>query len=141
MDMGFMLLPALLTFIIGGVVGCQSNSPEYSIGFFNDNPDLISASRVDWRIGGNDRRELLGNVGSHGWKVTHSVLRPIPPTVTVTWQTADGRTHNAHVDLAKTMADPVHFSGTVFFKVMADGSVRVVPLMYDEISYDPKLWK
>ena len=141
MDFFFLLLPALFALVVGGTVGCQSNSPEYSVGFFNDGSSLITDGRVDWRIGSTDRHELLGNVGSEGWKVTHSVLRPIPDVATVTWQTADGRTHRANVDVAKKIADPRHFSGTVFFKILADGTVRVVPLTYDEIrrlSYERK---
>ena len=141
MDMGFMLLPALLTLIIGGAAGCQSNSPEYSVGFYNDNSALISGCRVDWAVDGEKRHELLGDVGAGGPAVTHSVLRPIPRTAKVTWETPDGKVHDSQVDVATCMPDPAHFSGTVFFKVMADGTVRVVPLTYDEIrrlSYEQK---
>jgi hypothetical protein len=91
MDMGFLLLPALLAFFAGGAIGCQSNSPEYSIGFRNDDPAMITASRVDWRIGGSDRHELIGRLAPGGRAESYSIQRPIPPTATVTWQTLTKR--------------------------------------------------
>jgi hypothetical protein len=133
MDFVFLLLPGLLAFVAGSAIGCQSNSPEYSIGFYNDDPAMVTAGRVDWRIDGGDRHELMGRLAPAELAVSHSIQRPIPPTATVTWQTADGRTHSVKVDVAKNMADPRHFSGTVFFKILPAGTVRVVPLTYDEI--------
>jgi hypothetical protein len=54
---------------------------------------------------------------------------------------ADEKTHSVKVDVAKVMVAPAHFSGTVYFKILPDGTVKVVPLTYDEIrrlSYELK---
>jgi hypothetical protein len=58
--------------------------------------------------------------------------RPIPEKATVRWKTADGKAHGKDVEVAKLIADPPNFSGTIYFKFTADGSVAVVPLTYDE---------
>ena len=45
MDLGFLLLPALLALVAGSAIGCRSNSPEYSISFYNDSPAVITAAK------------------------------------------------------------------------------------------------
>jgi hypothetical protein len=133
MDIITFVQSCLLAIALGNGLGCQSNAPEYSMGCSNDTPSLIGASRINWRIGTDDRHETFGYIGVGTLGVKDPAQRPIPQTATVTWETADGKAHSQRVDVAKKMVAPAKFSGTIFFKFMPDGSVQVVPLTYDDI--------
>lgn len=128
------LLLIMLGGTSGGLAGCAvwHDSPEYSLGFYNDTANQIDDSRVDWRVNHIAHFDGGGVLVSEGEAVSHQDPRPIPAEVTVTWKTADGKAHSQRAAVAKLIRDPAKFSGTIYFKFTADGKVEVIPITYEE---------
>jgi hypothetical protein len=130
---------AVALLLILSLSGCSSKidgdvgGPEYSIGFFNATDGHISEARADWQTGGVAKQQEGGVMNAGADAVFHEQPRPIPQKATVSWRTSDTTMHHSDVEVSKLIADPATFSGTVYFKIAADGSVKVVPLTYEEI--------
>jgi hypothetical protein len=120
-----LLFAALLTSCSG-----PPGAPEYSVGFYNDTPGELTETRADWRVNGIAHHDEAGVLSPGAEKASDEQPRPIPERATVTWRTADGKAHSKDVEVAKLIGDPSSFSGTVYFKFMADGNVAAVPLTY-----------
>lgn len=112
------------------MTSCENVPPEYSVGFYNATGGDITDARADWQAGGRAYHEslMILSVGAEG--AAGEQPRPIPESAAVTWKTADGKVHNAVVAVAKLIADPPGFAGTIYFKFGAEGGVTVVPLTY-----------
>lgn len=129
------LVSLALLSVLGGFPGCGKGNggPPYGMGFHNETTATITDTRVDWtsdRGAFNDGAGILA-AGADG--TTSSDPRPIPLKATVTWKTADGKPHSQVVEVANLIPEPAKFSGTIYFKFMSDGSVKVVPLTYTQI--------
>ena len=121
--------------VLGGPTGCalESDSPEYTMGFHNETTTRIADARVDWHERGVAHYDGGGELVPDQDKVSHQDPRPIPRNATVTWKTADGKAHSQEVEIARLIADPTKFSGTIYFKFLKDNRVSVVPMTYKEI--------
>jgi hypothetical protein len=119
------------------MVGCvvTSDLPEYSLGFYNDTGTQITDSRADWHADGIAHFDGGGVLSPGADKVSHRDPRPIPSKTTVTWKTVDGKAHIQEVEVAKLVADPPKFSGTIYFKFTADDHVTVIPLNSEKGSF------
>jgi hypothetical protein len=131
----FQLAPVMVGLLLAAASSCARgpDGPEYSIGFFNDTPGQIDNARADWKVDGAARHQEGGVMDPSVEAVFHQVARPIPGRAAISWKTGDGMVHRREVEVSKLIADPAKFSGTVYFKIAADGSVKAVPLTYDEI--------
>jgi hypothetical protein len=116
--------------VLGPILSCDRapSGPGYSTGFYNDTGAQITATRADWIAGGVSHYDEAGVLSPNAEKATDGQPRPIPEKATVTWATADGNKHSKDVNVAKLIADPARFSGTIYFQFTADGQVIVVPL-------------
>jgi hypothetical protein len=119
---------------LSAALGCGIlfRSPEYSIGGYNDTATQIADSRVDWQSEGQHHHEDIGILSPREGKLYGQEPRPLPDKATLRWTTSDGAPHRQEIEIAKLIADPPKFSGTIYFKFTADGRVIVIPLTYDE---------
>lgn len=129
-----LFLPFALAMAAAGPLGCtvDHDSPEYSLGFYNHTAAQINGTRADWQVDGRSHYDEGGVLPPSIDKVSHQDPRPIPSRATVTWKTADGKSHSQQVAVGTLIPDPAKFSGTIYFVFDPDGSVRAVPLTYAE---------
>jgi hypothetical protein len=108
--------------------------PAYSISFVNGTLGQIREVRADWQAGGIPRHEGAVATMRAGIEAEFSdEPRPIPEKATVSWIAADGTPHHRDVEVSKLIRDPAGFAGIVYFKIVGDGDVKVVPLTREEI--------
>lgn len=117
----------------GGDDGARHHAqvPEYVLGFANATGSETADVRLRWKVDGVDVQHDGRSLPPDGQDELHSLSDPIPATGTIFWETADGKQHQQDIEVAKRVPDIEHFSGTLWFKITADGVV-VVPLTDEE---------
>jgi len=126
------VLVLVVSSVPGVAAGCDARKaePGYSIGFYNDTDATLTNTRADWHANGAAHHEEAGFLSPHAEKASDGEPQPIPEKANINWKTADGKVHSREVEIAKLIANPRQFSGTIYFKFTADGGVTVVPLTY-----------
>lgn len=119
-----------------GVNGPPIRNLSYAWGYFNTTKTNLDDVQISypWRTQTmKSGAGFLPPCGPHDLGKRESIgFDPIPETVTVTWKTADGERHRQEARVASAIPDLAHFSGTVYFIFVNDGTVKVVPITHDE---------
>jgi hypothetical protein len=119
--------------LVGGDASARPHEEvtRYSLGFANATVSETGRVRLLWKVDGVDVQHNGRSLPPEGQDEMHSFSDPIPEKGTILWDTPDGKQHRQEVEVAKRVPDIQHFSGTLWFKITADGVV-VVPLTKEE---------
>ncbi|MDB5330320.1 MAG: hypothetical protein JWP03_1471 [Phycisphaerales bacterium] len=130
--------------MLAGGLGCggdpfanrpRTRVPHYALGFANATGAAVDEVKLDWTADGMDLHDGAGflSPSPDATKESNEAPDPIPPKATLSWLTADGQKHKQELEVASRVPDIAHFSGTVWFKITPDQSVRVIALTKDEM--------
>jgi hypothetical protein len=109
----------LATLLSLPTLGCYGES--YSVSVRN----MTQATITDAHVSFDGFRSIGGTVDPGIYKSNVDVQRPIPEEATVEWRTSDNVSHRRVVKVRSAV--PARFRGEIFFEIMPDGTVKVVP--------------
>lgn len=143
MKLSWILFRVLLCAVaLEGGLGCggaldyarpHARNPRYALGYANATGAEINNIGLDWSVDGVAFHDGTGGLAARGSGQNSEAPDPIPPKATLSWETTDGQKHRQELEVASRVPDLANFSGTVWFKIMPDGSVRLVPLTTEEM--------
>lgn len=145
------IISCLLTLLVGGCTDVSiarpdapqeppTRSPEYDFGFYNLSGKIIRGVDLDCTLNGlpyhNGAGVLSPDLTGRGTGAISAFgPDPIPKSVTLKWQTADGKKHQREIEVASKIKDLKTFSGVIYFEFtgQGDNDVKVVAFTHAQI--------